>query len=752
MFSGKYLEWNQKRIKGIIDFYGHKFIYCKKMLDLGCGQADISGAFYRLGADIIAVDARQEHLSIAGKKFPGLKTVKADLDRDWAFAGKKYDIVLDLGIICHLRDYEQHLRNVCQTTNHLVLETAVCDSDDPYKCITSTENKNIYDLSVNGVNSRPTAAAIERILTECGMNFRRVDDAKFNAGEYSYNWQSKNDDDCSIYKRRIWFAVKNSSAIQIAKIHKPEIIEQAVIAAPISLLPPSQFIAPLIINTSLISGPPSTETYSAGPGDKKFVIVIPSYNNARWCEKNITSTINQNYDKYRVIFTDDCSADGTYEKVFDIVSKSSKANKFTLIKNTERVGALENLYNMIHSCDDDEIILTLDGDDWFPDDGNVLKKLNEVYSQEDIWMTYGQYRDYPGGSNGIADQYPPNVVAASSYRSYRWCASHLRTFYTWLFKKIKKEDLMHQGKFMMMTWDLGIMFPMLEMAGQHSKFIRDILYIYNMENPINDHKVNVNLQQSLDHLIRTWPKYSLTQKPPVKKTSIGLLLIATGKYDKFIQGMISSADKYFLNDKFNVTYYVFSDKTSPAQSKREIVYTNIEHKQFPFASMDRFKHFTTYSNKFNKEDYLYYVDVDCLFVDNVGEEIIGDLVGVKHCGYLNAQGPYEPNQNSSLYADPSKYKHYFGGGFSGGKKEKYLDLSKWCYDRIEEDVSKGIMPVWHDETALNRYFSIIEPTVILDPGYHYPQSNIGHYQALWAPETFIPKILLLDKNHAQVRS
>ena len=31
------------------------------------------------------------------------------------------------------------------------------------------------------------------------------------------------------------------------------------------------------------------------------------------------------------------------------------------------------------------------------------------------------------------------------------------------------------------------MFPMLEMAGNRQEFIRDILYVYNDQNPISDH-------------------------------------------------------------------------------------------------------------------------------------------------------------------------------------------------------------------------------------------------------------------------
>lgn len=248
MFDGKYLDWNQRRIKGIIDFYGHQFMFQKRILDLGCGHADISGALYRLGADVTAVDARQDHLKIVGKKYPGIKTVKADLDRGWPFHGKHFDLVLDLGLLCHLEDYEAHLRNVCGSTTHLILETAVCDDEDPYKCVKSTENKNIYDLSVNGVSSRPTTAAIERILKACGFMFKRRDDAKFNSGDYTYDWVPTNNGDTKITKRRIWFAIRDSRPF-----------DQIVNPDPPVLLPPpnNNGVNPVLQNSKIaVKAPP----------------------------------------------------------------------------------------------------------------------------------------------------------------------------------------------------------------------------------------------------------------------------------------------------------------------------------------------------------------------------------------------------------------------------------------------------------------------------------------------------------------
>jgi hypothetical protein len=50
-----------------------------------------------------------------------------------------------------------------------------------------------------------------------------------------------------------------------------------------------------------------------------------------------------------------------------------------LIRNPVRVGALENLYRCIHTCDDQEIVILLDGDDWLAHP-RVLQTLNAVYA------------------------------------------------------------------------------------------------------------------------------------------------------------------------------------------------------------------------------------------------------------------------------------------------------------------------------------------------------------------------------------
>lgn len=279
MFDGKYFDWNQKRIKGIVDYYGYKFFYGKKLADLGCGHADLSGVVYRLGSDITAVDARQEHLKVVTKKFPGIKTVKGNLDGPWPFHGQKFDMILDLGLLCHLASYENHIKAICSSTTYLVLETAVCDSDDPHKSIQVPEAKEVYDLAYNGMGCRPSPAAIERVLTECHMSFKRMDNAKFNSGEYVYDWQAKNDGSTSIYKRRIWFCTRNQPGVVLPEnASQPAVVVQPPSSTPyvhfanngVPVINNGNFSAPAPLVTPMITKasprPPMTETsYLARP-------------------------------------------------------------------------------------------------------------------------------------------------------------------------------------------------------------------------------------------------------------------------------------------------------------------------------------------------------------------------------------------------------------------------------------------------------------------------------------------------------
>ena len=130
--------------------------------------------------------------------------------------------------------------------------------------------------------------------------------------------------------------------------------------------------------------------------EKPIVILTTSYNNEKWVEKNLSSVLSQHYSNYRVLYFDDCSTDKTYEEALRIISQYHAQGRVELIRNKEFVGCpAGNWYKAIHSCKDDEIIIHVDGDDWLPHE-NVLSRINEVYSNSNIWLTYGQFKSSNG--------------------------------------------------------------------------------------------------------------------------------------------------------------------------------------------------------------------------------------------------------------------------------------------------------------------------------------------------------------------
>jgi glycosyltransferase involved in cell wall biosynthesis len=238
-----------------------------------------------------------------------------------------------------------------------------------------------------------------------------------------------------------------------------------------------------------------------------FKIIVPSYNNELWLHMCLRSVRLQSYDNYQCIIIDDCSSD----KSVEIIKKEIAGNsKFTLVENNERKLALRNIYEAVDDFElnDEDIIVTLDGDDWFATK-QALEILNNRYKETNCLITYGSYIEHPSKTRGkFSQQIPKEVIETNTFRESRWMSSHLRTFKYKLWKQIKKEDFLEEdGRFCDGAWDMIFMFPMLEMAGFRSTFIRDILHIYNRSNPLNEDKVDHQKLYRSEMKIRNKSKY-----------------------------------------------------------------------------------------------------------------------------------------------------------------------------------------------------------------------------------------------------
>ena len=217
-----------------------------------------------------------------------------------------------------------------------------------------------------------------------------------------------------------------------------------------------------------------------------FNIIVPVFNAEKYLEKCLNSILKQTYKNFKVKVIDDCSTDSSYELASEICSRNAN---FYLRKNTRRLGALNNIYELL-SLNIEEpsktIDVLVDGDDYLYS-GDVLNILYEKYLNTNCLITYGSHLS----SKGVqGKKYPLLIRKFNLYRKYFWYASHLKTFRHDLWLAINKRDLVDQnGHFFSVASDLALMFPMLEMAGKRQEYIKDLLYVYNDQNPISDHKI-----------------------------------------------------------------------------------------------------------------------------------------------------------------------------------------------------------------------------------------------------------------------
>lgn len=234
-----------------------------------------------------------------------------------------------------------------------------------------------------------------------------------------------------------------------------------------------------------------------------MIILTTFYNAENYIEKCVGSIFGQNFPDFKCYLIDDMSTDSSVEKIRDIIGDDER---FSLIINTEKKYKTLNFVDILKNknISDDEIIVEIDGDDWLPN-SSVLTRINNAYANKDIWITNGSFK-YASGPMGFSAQ----QMNFDSLRFDRFTASHLRTWKAFLWRNIKDEDHKDSfGNYLTINADLAYMLPMLEMSGpEHYQFLPDINLIYNDLNPINDHKVSLDLVNKIANEIRHKPKYN----------------------------------------------------------------------------------------------------------------------------------------------------------------------------------------------------------------------------------------------------
>ena len=248
----------------------------------------------------------------------------------------------------------------------------------------------------------------------------------------------------------------------------------------------------------------------------KIKIIVPFYNPGKFLDRCVNSLLTQDYDNYEILFIDDFSSDGSFNKIPAVKYKGdengdllkdengepvieskhplldkTKCKNILAWRSNERVTALPNLHNgiMKFATDPNDIVVIVDGDDWLFNK-KVLSYINDFYNKnKECWMMYGSSK-WTDNRPCCAREYTEEEF--KNLRKAPFKISHIRTFRAGLYANVAEQDFDFNcmkdknGEWYKMTYDVAMFLPMLEMAGkEHVFYNKTPLYEILNKKPLN---------------------------------------------------------------------------------------------------------------------------------------------------------------------------------------------------------------------------------------------------------------------------
>ena len=217
-FHRHYPAWRMKRIQKVLEIYGLDF-KGKRILETGGGLGDIGAFFAELGAEVISLEGRVSNRNFANLKYRHLKnftSVDCDLEMDFSHLGR-FDLIINFGSLEVVKNIDTLMKSCAALSDKIVLETLVCDSENPKKVIYVKEpyafenaayiSGGSIDSPIHSIGARPSPSYIEKYFTENGFSFVQHFDEDLNTQWVKYDWSHKNDNRLMEHQyqlRRFW--------------------------------------------------------------------------------------------------------------------------------------------------------------------------------------------------------------------------------------------------------------------------------------------------------------------------------------------------------------------------------------------------------------------------------------------------------------------------------------------------------------------------------------------------------------------
>jgi hypothetical protein len=193
---------------------------------------------------------------------------------------------------------------------------------------------------------------------------------------------------------------------------------------------------------------------------------------------------------------------------------------------------------------------------------------------------------------------------------------------------------------------------------------------------------------------------------------IALIFICTGSdYHKFLQPALESAKKYFPAD-----ILLFTDHPEQWDVARQVY---LPHAPWPAPTLMRYHTILQESEWLAQYEYVFYMDVDLLILQPIGDEILSDgITAVEHISFVGKPGTPEEDRRSTACLPKTEIQRYYIGGVIGGTTTAFLEMAATLRTNIDTDLANNYLAVWHDESHSNRYLCTHPPALVLGADYN----------------------------------
>ena len=216
------------------------------------------------------------------------------------------------------------------------------------------------------------------------------------------------------------------------------------------------------------------------------------------------------------------------------------------------------------------------------------------------------------------------------------------------------------------------------------------------------------------------PQQPQPGKPVYYKGTIGIILIATGEYWKFVEPFIKSAERYLVLN-YKKEYFVLTDHENFDINVQLCV---VEHEPWPDIIIHRYRNILQFQELFYDFDYVFNFDVDMIINETIEDiDFLDEIVAVQSpLTVMIREWPFERNPKSTSYTPDGKT--YYSASILGGKPEKFLHMISQVQECIDVDIANGLNPQY-EEGALNYYLSNLCYFKKLSPEYCYTECTLA---------------------------